>query len=34
MSPNETQLQAIRQRIEARRAKLREEAQQATKPKN
>ncbi|TKR31039.1 general secretion pathway protein GspN [Luteimonas gilva] len=33
-SPNEAQLQAIRQRIEARRAKLRQEAQQATKPKN
>ncbi len=33
-SPNEAQLQAIRQRIEARRARLRQEAQQATKPKN
>lgn len=33
-SSNEAQLQAIRQRIEARRAKLREEAQQAAKPKN
>lgn len=33
-SPNEAQLQAIRQRIEARRAKLRQEAQQAAKPKN
>lgn len=33
-SPNETQLQAIRDRIEARRAKLRQESQQAAKPKN
>lgn len=33
-SSNEAQLEAIRQRIEARRAKLRQEAQQATKPKN
>jgi general secretion pathway protein N len=33
-SPNEAQLQAIRERIEARRAKLRQEAQQAAKPKN
>lgn len=33
-SPNEAQLQAIRQRIEARRAKLRQEAQQTPKPKN
>jgi general secretion pathway protein N len=33
-SSNEAQLQAIRARIEARRAKLREEAQQAAKPKN
>lgn len=34
-SPNEAQLQAIRQRIEARRAKLRQEAaQQPAKPKN
>ncbi|TWI05051.1 general secretion pathway protein N [Luteimonas cucumeris] len=33
-SPNESQLQAIRQRIEARRAKLRQESQQADKPKN
>lgn len=31
-SPNEAQLQAIRQRIEARRAKLRQEAQQSAKP--
>lgn len=31
---NEAQLQAIRQRIEARRAKLRQEAQDAAKPKN
>lgn len=33
-SSNEAQLQAIRARIEARRAKLRQEAQQAAKPKN
>ncbi len=33
-SSNEAQLQAIRQRIEARRAKLRQEAQDAAKPKN
>ncbi|MCL1636191.1 general secretion pathway protein GspN [Luteimonas sp. SX5] len=33
-SSNEAQLQAIRQRIEARRAKLRQEAQEAAKPKN
>lgn len=33
-SSNEAQLQAIRQRIEARRAKLRQEAQQAVPPKN
>lgn len=32
-SPNEVQMQAIRQRIEARRARLRQEAQQAAKPK-
>lgn len=34
LSSNEAQLEAIRQRIEARRAKLRQEAQQAAKPKN